>query len=185
MHIIFAFLVSLSFCHCSYVSGVRSTLENLLANLIFNTINSNTIAAQFEDMKFGLMPSSSQSTVAISITNTLYSNTTTSRPQSVTSSRKNSYNNNNNNNGININNNNNINMSIMQINATSDFNQWLHAMKMVAGLPGGTPPEFRRKVKHTWKLIYSLISLFTFVCLFVAVVSISRSSLTHQRHRLE
>lgn len=38
-------------------------------------------------------------------------------------------------------------MSITQLNATSDFNQWLHAMKMVARLPGGTPPEFRRKVK--------------------------------------
>lgn len=94
------------------------------------------------------MPSLTQSTVAISITNTLYSNSTTLRPQSTTSSRKNSYNNNNNNNGININNNNNINMSITQLNATSDFNQWLHAMKMVAGLPGGTPPEFRRKVKY-------------------------------------
>lgn len=30
--------------------------------------------------------------------------------------------------------------------ASSDFNQWLHAMKMVARLPGGMPPEFRRKV---------------------------------------
>lgn len=29
---------------------------------------------------------------------------------------------------------------------SSDFNQWLHAMKMVARLPGGMPPEFRRKV---------------------------------------
>ncbi|XP_055676630.1 mucin-2 [Lutzomyia longipalpis] len=29
---------------------------------------------------------------------------------------------------------------------TSDFNQWLHAMKMVARLPGGVPPEFRRKL---------------------------------------
>ncbi|XP_065092115.1 serine-rich adhesin for platelets isoform X2 [Ochlerotatus camptorhynchus] len=28
----------------------------------------------------------------------------------------------------------------------SDFNQWLHAMKMVARLPGGMPPEFRRKL---------------------------------------
>lgn len=31
-------------------------------------------------------------------------------------------------------------------NTSSDFNQWLHAMKMVARLPGGMPPEFRRKV---------------------------------------
>lgn len=30
--------------------------------------------------------------------------------------------------------------------AESDFNQWLHAMKMVARLPGGMPPDFRRKV---------------------------------------
>ncbi|XP_037922739.1 uncharacterized protein LOC119658944 isoform X1 [Hermetia illucens] len=30
--------------------------------------------------------------------------------------------------------------------ASSDFNQWLHAMKMVARLPGGMPPEFRRKL---------------------------------------
>lgn len=30
--------------------------------------------------------------------------------------------------------------------ADSDFNQWLHAMKMVARLPGGMPPDFRRKV---------------------------------------
>lgn len=29
---------------------------------------------------------------------------------------------------------------------SSDFNQWLHAMKMVARLPGGMPPEFRKKV---------------------------------------
>ncbi|XP_059610232.1 mucin-2 [Phlebotomus argentipes] len=29
---------------------------------------------------------------------------------------------------------------------TSDFNQWLHAMKMVARLPGGIPPEFRKKL---------------------------------------
>lgn len=30
--------------------------------------------------------------------------------------------------------------------SAADYNQWLHAMKMVAGLPGGMPPEFRRKV---------------------------------------
>lgn len=29
---------------------------------------------------------------------------------------------------------------------TSDFSEWLRAMKMVARLPGGMPPEFRRKV---------------------------------------
>lgn len=29
---------------------------------------------------------------------------------------------------------------------SSDFHQWLHAMKMVARLPGGMPPEFRRKL---------------------------------------
>lgn len=43
-----------------------------------------------------------------------------------------------------------INMSKLgstTVNSTSDFNQWLHAMKMVARLPGGTPPEFRRKVR--------------------------------------
>ncbi|XP_055586582.1 serine-rich adhesin for platelets [Uranotaenia lowii] len=28
----------------------------------------------------------------------------------------------------------------------ADFNQWLHAMKMVAQLPGGIPSEFRRKL---------------------------------------
>ncbi|XP_058468020.1 serine-rich adhesin for platelets isoform X2 [Malaya genurostris] len=28
----------------------------------------------------------------------------------------------------------------------TDFNQWLHAMKMVARLPGGMPTEFRRKL---------------------------------------
>lgn len=28
----------------------------------------------------------------------------------------------------------------------ADFKQWLHAMKMVARLPGGMPAEFRRKV---------------------------------------
>lgn len=31
---------------------------------------------------------------------------------------------------------------------TSDFSQWLHAMKMVARLPGGIPPEFRKKVLY-------------------------------------
>lgn len=30
--------------------------------------------------------------------------------------------------------------------AVSDYKQWLHAMKLVARLPGGIPPEFRRKV---------------------------------------
>ena len=30
--------------------------------------------------------------------------------------------------------------------ANSDYIQWLHAMKLVARLPGGMPPEFRRKV---------------------------------------
>ncbi|XP_055848738.1 microtubule-associated protein futsch isoform X3 [Episyrphus balteatus] len=33
-----------------------------------------------------------------------------------------------------------------ETNSSSDFNQWLHAMKMVARLPGGMPPEFRRKL---------------------------------------
>lgn len=28
----------------------------------------------------------------------------------------------------------------------SDYKQWLHAMKLVARLPGGIPPEFRKKV---------------------------------------
>lgn len=36
--------------------------------------------------------------------------------------------------------------SSRNMNTASDFKQWLHAMKMVARLPGGTPPEFRRKV---------------------------------------
>ncbi|XP_053946766.1 titin isoform X1 [Anastrepha ludens] len=30
--------------------------------------------------------------------------------------------------------------------AASDYIQWLHAMKLVARLPGGMPPEFRRKL---------------------------------------
>ncbi|XP_039948063.1 extracellular matrix-binding protein ebh isoform X2 [Bactrocera tryoni] len=30
--------------------------------------------------------------------------------------------------------------------AASDYNQWLHAMKLVARLPGGMPPEFRCKL---------------------------------------
>lgn len=33
--------------------------------------------------------------------------------------------------------------------AESDFNQWLHAMKMVSQLPGGMPPDFRRKVSSS------------------------------------
>lgn len=32
--------------------------------------------------------------------------------------------------------------------AVSDYIQWLHAMKLVARLPGGIPPEFRRKVRN-------------------------------------
>lgn len=39
--------------------------------------------------------------------------------------------------------------NIAMVNApdgSSDFNQWLHAMKMVARLPGGMPPEFRKKL---------------------------------------
>lgn len=39
--------------------------------------------------------------------------------------------------------------NIPTLNTASDFNQWLHAMKMVARLPGGTPPEFRRKVENS------------------------------------
>lgn len=39
--------------------------------------------------------------------------------------------------------------------SASDFNQWLHAMKMVARLPGGMPPEFRRKVSTTRRNIAS------------------------------
>lgn len=34
----------------------------------------------------------------------------------------------------------------------SDYIQWLHAMKLVARLPGGVPPEFRRKVKANFIL---------------------------------
>lgn len=84
---------------------------------------------QLEDMKFGLMPTPP--------TTTPYTNpstASTSPSSSLPHSRKNSCNNNT------------INMSINSLNATSDFNQWLHAMKMVARLPGGTPPEFRRKL---------------------------------------
>lgn len=54
--------------------------------------------------------------------------------------------------------------------AASDFNQWLHAMKMVARLPGGMPIEFRRKVSPSFscklklKLQYfhEVCSVFTF-----------------------
>lgn len=38
--------------------------------------------------------------------------------------------------------------------AASDFNQWLHAMKMVARLPGGMPIEFRRKVSSCYFFKY-------------------------------
>lgn len=37
-------------------------------------------------------------------------------------------------------------MATAASNNSSDFLQWLHAMKMVARLPGGMPPEFRRKL---------------------------------------
>lgn len=93
------------------------------------------IAVQLEDMKFGLMPSSPPSTTPYTDPSTASTTPSSTTPNS----RKNSCNNN-------SDNNNTINMSINALNATSDFNQWLHAMKMVARLPGGTPPEFRRKL---------------------------------------
>lgn len=85
-------------------------------------------------MKFGLMTAPPPPPTTAPYTNPSTASTT---PTSSTPphSRKNSCNNNT------------INMSIhATLNATSDFNQWLHAMKMVARLPGGTPPEFRRKL---------------------------------------
>jgi hypothetical protein len=36
---------------------------------------------------------------------------------------------------------------------SSGFQQWHDAMRMVARLPGGVPPEFRRKVKY-WSLTF-------------------------------
>lgn len=98
--------------------------------------------AQLGDMKFGLMSSSSppptqkpRSPAAIHYTNP--STASTSPSSSLPNSRKSSFNNNNSNNNS---------ITMTTLNATSDFNQWLHAMKMVARLPGGTPPEFRRKL---------------------------------------
>lgn len=46
--------------------------------------------------------------------------------------------------------------------STSDYKQWLHAMKLVARLPGGIPPEFRRKVRScSLKLIVvALVNLY-------------------------
>lgn len=38
------------------------------------------------------------------------------------------------------------NIAVNAPDGSSDFNQWLHAMKMVARLPGGMPPEFRKKL---------------------------------------
>lgn len=38
------------------------------------------------------------------------------------------------------------NITVNAPDGSSDFNQWLHAMKMVARLPGGMPPEFRKKL---------------------------------------
>ena len=49
---------------------------------------------------------------------------------------------------------------------SSGFQQWHDAMRMVARLPGGVPPEFRRKVKYCTfpfrikMLLIQLISLF-------------------------
>lgn len=39
-----------------------------------------------------------------------------------------------------------LNFSQADEETSSDYKQWLHAMKLVARLPGGIPPEFRRKV---------------------------------------
>lgn len=101
-----------------------------------------------EDMKFDLMPSTSppptQQSIPLpssasqitttTIPHTNPSTASTSPSSSLRNSRENSFNNNN------------LIMSINALNATSDFNQWMHAMKAVARLPGGTPPEFRRKL---------------------------------------
>ncbi|XP_031625410.1 uncharacterized protein LOC116342065 isoform X2 [Contarinia nasturtii] len=96
----------------------------------FASLSTNTMNVQLEDMKFGLMPSPPPSTTPYTDPSTA----STTPSSSTSNSRKNSCNNNT------------INMSINAMNATSDFNQWLHAMKMVARLPGGTPGEFRRKL---------------------------------------
>lgn len=45
---------------------------------------------------------------------------------------------------------------------TSDFNEWLRAMKMVARLHGGMPPEFRRKVIHIYNIIQYIRCRFFF-----------------------
>lgn len=37
-------------------------------------------------------------------------------------------------------------MDLNAMTTSSDFTQWLHAMKMVASLPGGMPPDFRKKL---------------------------------------
>ena len=53
--------------------------------------------------------------------------------------------------------------------AASDFNQWLHAMKMVARLPGGMPIEFRRKVSPSLscKMDIKKFSIFMIYVLFL------------------
>jgi hypothetical protein len=42
-----------------------------------------------------------------------------------------------------------IRFSVMPYPGDSGFTQWRDAMKMVARLPGGIPPEFRRRVSTT------------------------------------
>lgn len=42
-----------------------------------------------------------------------------------------------------------IRFSVMPCPGDSGFTQWHDAMKMVARLPGGIPPEFRRRVRRT------------------------------------
>lgn len=118
-------------------------------------------------MKFGLIPTAlGEAASPKSFTSSASSSS--SRSPSRPSSRKSSCPNNNNNhinrhdNPANINNNMStttsatagpapppaaVTSSAPTLNSSSDFNQWLHAMKMVARLPGGTPPEFRRKVR--------------------------------------
>lgn len=120
--------------------------------------------AQSGDMKFGVLPPASageeeeaEAAAAAALilkTSPSVSSSTISSAQS--SSRKNSFNNNS--------------MSTSSnptLNTASDFNQWLHAMKMVARLPGGTPPEFRRKVCHA---IHSFTN-FSYVSVTFAILS--------------
>lgn len=113
-------------------------LDLYMLMLIYNYV----YLAQSGDMKFGVLPPASageeeEAEAAALILKTTPSVSSSTISSTQPSSRKNSFNNNS--------------MSTSSnptLNTASDFNQWLHAMKMVARLPGGTPPEFRRKVCH-------------------------------------